>query len=103
MALHGRVPEPTNYLVFTRDTPSGLARVSYSANRVNVEASRVAALRIFVHPEMIRLEENLVVRCDGEVVFDDLVEPDVEFLLRNFIENRDRRLLYVAEVTVELP
>ena len=103
LVLHGRIPEPTNYLVFTRDTPSGLARVSYSANRVNVEVSRVAALRIFVHPEMIRLEENLVVRCDGEVVFDDLVEPDVEFLLRNFIENRDRRLLYVAEVTVELP
>lgn len=103
LVLPGRVPEPSSYLVFTRDAPSALARVSYAANRVDVEASRVGAFRILVHPEMIRLEENLVVRVDGDVVLDEPVRPDVRFLLENFLENRDRRLLYVAEVAVELP
>lgn len=101
--LPGWIPEPSSYLVFTRDAPSGLARVTYSANRVDVETSRVGAFRISVHPEMIRLEENLVVRVNGGVVFDEPVRPDLEYLLSNFLENRDRRLLYVAEVAIELP
>jgi dienelactone hydrolase len=103
MVIPGRVLEPSNYLVFKRDAPSALARVSYSANRVDVEASRVGAFRVFVHPEMIRIEENLVVRVSGDVVFDAPVEPNVRYLLSNFLENRDRRLLYVAEVAVEFP
>ena len=103
IVLPGRIPDPTNYLVFTRDTPSGLARVSYSANRIDVKASRVGAFRVSVHPEMIRLEESLVVRFNGSVVFDEPVQPDLGYLLSNFLENRDRRLLYVATIAIELP
>jgi dienelactone hydrolase len=101
--IPGRVPEPSNYLVFKRDAPSAVARVSYSANRIDIDASRVGAFRVLVHPEMIRLQENLVVRVNGDVVFDAPVEPDVGYLVSNFLDNRDRRLLYVAEVAVELP
>jgi dienelactone hydrolase len=103
VVLDGRLPEPSNYLVFTRDAPSGLARVTYSANRVDVESSRVGAFRILVHPEMIRLEEDLVVRVNGEVVHAEPVRPDLEYLLSSFLKNRDRRLLYVAEVAIEVP
>jgi dienelactone hydrolase len=103
LVLPGMIPEPTNYLVFTRDAPSGIARASYSANRIDVEASRVGALRVLVHPEMIRIEEDLVVRVNGEIVFEEPVAPDLSYLLSNFLEHRDRRLLYVAEVAVELP
>ena len=40
---------------------------------------------------------------DGKVVHDAPVEPDLEFMIDNFLENRDRRLLYVAEIPVEVP
>jgi len=40
---------------------------------------------------------------NGETVFDGRVTPDVGFLLRNFLETRDRRLLYVAEIPVSVP
>jgi dienelactone hydrolase len=103
MVTPGWIPPPSNHLVFVRDAPSGLARASYSANRIDVETSRVGAFRVLVHPEMIRLEEKLVVRVNGDVVFDATVEPDIEYLISNFLENRDRRLLYVAEVAVGLP
>jgi dienelactone hydrolase len=103
VVLEGRLPKPSNYLVFTRDAPSGLARATYSANGIDVEASRIGALRILVHPEMIRLEEDLVVRVNGEIVFQEPVRPDLSYLLSNFLANRDRRLLYVAEVAIELP
>jgi len=69
---------------------------------VDVEASRVGAFRILVHPDMFRLDRSVVVTVNGETVRDAPVTADVGFLLRNFLENRDRELLYVAEVTVTL-
>ena len=51
---------------------------------------------------MIVLDQNLVIAVDGNVFFDDIVRPDLEFLLENYLENRDRKLLYVAEVAIEL-
>jgi len=102
LVLKGKIPEPTNYLVFKRDAPSGLARSSFAANSIDVETSRVGAFRVFVHPDMVRLDRNLVIRANGTTVFDARVAPDLDFLLRNFLKNRDRALLYVAEVRIPL-
>lgn len=102
LVLKGRIPQPENYYVFKREQPSAMARISFSANRVDIEASRVGAFRILVHPDLIRLEQNLVVNVNWRVIYDAPVKPDLGYLLRNFIENRDRRLLYVAEVKIEL-
>jgi pimeloyl-ACP methyl ester carboxylesterase len=102
LILDGELPEPGAYNCFKRELPSALAKVSFSANRVDVQASRVGAFRILVHPDMFRLDRNVVVAVNGVVVRDAPVTPDVGFLLRNFIENRDRRLLYVAEIPVTL-
>jgi len=103
LVLEGRLPEAAAYNVFKRELPSALAVASWSANRVDVRASRVGAFRVLVHPDMLRLEENVVVAVNGETVFDGRVTPDVGFLLRNFLETRDRRLLYVAEIPVSVP
>lgn len=65
LVLAGRIPELSSSLVFTRDVPSAQVRASHAANTIDVETSRVGAFRILVHPEMVRLEENLVVRVDG--------------------------------------
>jgi hypothetical protein len=102
LVLSGELPETSSYLIFKREIPSAAARVSLVANRVELETSRVGAFTVFVHPEMIALDRNLVIVADGDVVYDDRVEPDVEYLLRNFLEHRDRRTLYVGEVSVEL-
>jgi pimeloyl-ACP methyl ester carboxylesterase len=103
VTLFGRMPPPENYNIFKREKPSAAARVSYSANRIDVDASRVGAFRVMVHPDMIRLDEDLVIAVRGEVVYDAPVEPDLEYLIQNFLDNRDRRLLYVAEIAVDLP
>ncbi len=100
--LSGRVPGPETYYVFRREKPSALARVSFFANTVDVAVSRVGAFRLFIHPDLFRLDQNIVVRVNGETVFDERVKPDLSFLLRNYLEERDRRLLYVAEVKIEL-
>ena len=102
VVLRGELPEVASYFIFKRDVPSAAVRAGFAANRIDVETSRVGAFRVLVHPDMIALDQDLVITVDGEMVYDDIVEPDAEFMLRNYLDNRDRKLLYVAEVVIEL-
>lgn len=100
--LRGKFPDVAEYQVFDHDVPSARADVSFLANRIDVEGSRVDAFRLLVHPDMIRLERPLIVTYNGEEVYNQTVEPDIEFMLRSFLANRDRKLIYVAEVSIDL-
>ncbi len=102
VVLRGELPEVAGYFIFKRDVPSAAIRADFAANHLEVTASRVGSFRFLVHPDMVVLDQNLVIEVDGEVVFDDIVRPDLEFLLDNYLDNRDRKLLYVAEVVIEL-
>ena len=102
VTLRGNLPEPENYLVFKRDRPSARADVTFSGNSVDIRASRLGACRIFVHPDMVNLAENLVITVNGKVVHNARVETDIAFMIENFLENRDRKLLYVAEVKIDV-
>jgi poly(3-hydroxybutyrate) depolymerase len=100
--LEGNLPEVENYFIFKREQPSALAQVSFAANQIDVKGSRLGGFTVLVHPDMIRLERNLVVTYNGEVVFDEVVVPNLEYMLRNFLEERDRSLLYVVAIEIEL-
>ena len=102
VVLRGALPEVAAYFIFKRDVPSAAVRVGFAANRLEVAASRVGSFRLLVHPDMVVLDQNLVIEVNGEIVFDDIVRPDLKFLLDNYLDNRDRKLLYVAEVVIEL-
>lgn len=102
VTLDGRMPPPESYFVFKREKPSAKAIVDFAANRVDIQGSRLGAFSIYVHPDMFRLEDNIVVTVNGETVFDDLVEPDLAFMLQNYLDNRDRQALYVAKISVAL-
>ncbi len=102
LTLEGRIPPPENYYVFKRAQPSARADVSFAANRVDIRASRLGAFTVYVHPDMVNLDENLVIAVNGDVVFDAKVKPDPAWMMENFLERRDRKALYVAAVKVEL-
>ena len=72
------------------------------ASRIDIEASRVGALRVLVHPDMVDLDRNLTISVDGDVVYHQRVDPDVRFMISDFLENRDRSLIYVAEIPLSL-
>ena len=72
-------------------------------NRIESESSRVGALTVFVNPDMIDLGEPLSITWNGKPAFEERVKPDLGFLIRNFLETRDRKALYVAGLTLELP
>jgi len=100
--LAGTLPDPSNYLLFKREVPSGMVRAGWSGNRVELETSRIGRLRILVHPAMFNLDEPVTVTADGDTVFHGVVEPDVGFMVERFLRDRDRERLYVAEIPVDL-
>jgi hypothetical protein len=101
MSLNCHLPDPTSYELFRHDRVSGRINAAFLANRIDIESSRVGKFRILVHPDMIRLDQNLTIRLNGKVVLNKIVRPDLAFMLHNFLANRDRKLLFVAQV--ELP
>ncbi len=101
--LSDNLPEKANYLIFKREIPSGLAHAGYYANRIWVKTSRVGAFSILIHPDMVNLDDPVTVTWNGKVVHEEPVKPDVAFMIENFLENRDRRLLYVARLEFDEP
>lgn len=102
LVVKGNLPEPEKYMLFKHEKPSAMAKVANEGNSVNIEASRLGAFTLYILPEMFDLGKNIVINVDGKRVFNGKVEPDLVFMLQNFLNNRDRQLLYVAQVNVEL-
>lgn len=102
MTLKGRFPEASTYDLFRRELPSARAEASFCGNRFTVKGSQLGAISVYIHPDMVQLDQNVVIDANRETVFDGEVRADPEFVLRNFLENRDRELIYVNKVSIEL-
>jgi len=100
--LQGVFPGPTIYDLFRREKLSARAEVYYRCNTFSIRASRLGAFTIYIHPEMVKLDQNIVIELNGKKVFDKNVPASPEFILHNFLENRDHELLYVNEISVIL-
>jgi hypothetical protein len=100
--LRGKLPEIDRFPLFDYKKASGLVRAKAVSNRVEIETSRVDRLRILVNPELFRPAQKLTVIVNGEIKHDQLVIPDIAFMLRHFIEHRDRSQIYMAEIPIEL-
>ncbi len=100
IVLKGHFPPPKKYNLFTRDRPSARAEVSFSANNFDIKSSQLGGFTIYIHPDMVQLDQPLLIHVNEELCYDDRINPDIEFLLRNFLENRDRELLYVKEIII---
>jgi poly(3-hydroxybutyrate) depolymerase len=95
-------PEPTIFDLFTREKPSGRVEGYFCANRFTLRTSQVGALTLYLHPAMVQFDQNVVVEVNGQVLYDQPVEPSPGFLLHTFSENWDRELLYVNKIRIKL-
>jgi poly(3-hydroxybutyrate) depolymerase len=102
VTLEGELPDPSNYLLFKRDVPSGKVWAQVSGNHVELRTSCIGRLRVLVHPAMFNLDEPITIMAGGDTVFHGVVEPDVGMMIANFLKDRDRSLLYVGEIGVDL-
>lgn len=89
--------------VYPRTAPSGRVVAERDGNRFALRTEGVRALRLLLSPDEVDLSQPIVVEVNGREVFNARVEPDAETLLRWADRDRDRTMLFVAEVRIELP
>ena len=100
--LKGHFPPPEKYMLFKRDKPSARAEASFYENIFDIKGSQLGAFTIYIHPDMVMLDQKVVIYVNDELIYDDEVKQDIEFMLRNFLENRDRELIYINRITIKL-
>jgi poly(3-hydroxybutyrate) depolymerase len=100
LTLRGAFPGPVTYMLFTRGEPSAQMRGYYCGNTFSLETSRVGSFTIYLHPDMVQLDQPVTVRLNGEVVYSEIVEASPSFIVKNFLTHRDRTRLYVNKINI---
>jgi hypothetical protein len=88
--------------MFARTWPSGRVDVSREGNSFEARSRGVAKFTLLLSPDVIDLSKPVVVRVNGEVVFDGPVREDLQTLLRWYARDLDRTMLYTAELTIQV-
>jgi len=96
------IPDATEYEAFPRNTPSGAVEVVRVGNSIFIKSSRVSQLEIYLHPNMVRLDQPMKIIVNDKKVFDLLVIPDTRLLLAEYLKNRDRRMLWTGRILVNV-
>lgn len=99
--LTGRLPDPTLAWVFARQSPAGTVRARLVGNRFHLETSRVGRVSLRLSADLVDLAAPVEVTVNGRGVFRDRVDPDPAFLLRGYLADRDRKMLFDAGITLE--
>ncbi|MDI6840414.1 MAG: dienelactone hydrolase family protein [bacterium] len=102
LKLKGQFPGPTKYNLFRRGQPSARLEAYFCGNKFSIKASQVGAFTIYILPDMVQLDQNVVLEVNGRKIFDGQISASPEFLLHNFLKNRDRALIYVNKLFINL-
>lgn len=89
-------------LAYAFDFPrkSGAIEASYKDNVFRLKTSRVSELSIFISPEMVDMDQPVSIYVDGKKVYHQKPTYDRDFLLKNFNKHKDRKALWVEEISL---
>jgi predicted esterase len=89
-------------VIYRRDLPTAEIAVQASGNIISVRTQSVGSFRILVSSAMFDLSQPIRVACNGDNVFDDIVQPDLAFMLKQWLDDRDRSAVFegVIKITV---
>ncbi len=102
LTFHAKFPDPEYFDIFTYSKKSGQIQAEYCANTFYVKTSRIKSFRIYIHPDMVQLDQKVKIIVNGKEKFNDYIKADKKFLIDNYLKNRDRELLYVNKIDVKL-
>ena len=88
---------------FMHRAPSGRADVERVGNTFIATTRGVRALSLLLSPDVVDFDQPIVVRVNGKEVFRGPVKRDVSVLERWAARDRDRTMLYGAQLAIEIP
>ena len=102
LVLRGTIPPPEYYYLFKRQRPSGRVKARVQGNRFILETSRTAKVRLLLNSDQIEPGSLVEVYADDKKIHSVETEIDYDFLLRDFLQRRDRKNIYYGFIDVEI-
>ncbi|NQU06677.1 MAG: PDZ domain-containing protein [Calditrichaeota bacterium] len=102
LSFKSQFPLQSKFDAFARDSKSGAVDAMRIGNRFEIKASRIAGIKLKLTPDMIRFDQNVIVNVNGKTVFNDKVTASSQYMLEEYIRSRDRKLLYVAAIDIDV-
>ena len=102
LVFNTKFPDPEYFDIFNYKYKSGQIRGEYIANTFYIETSRIKSFSIYIHPDMVQLNQKVLVILNGKEIYNNFVKADNKFLLSNYLKNRDKELLYINIMDFEL-
>ena len=87
---------------FPRSLPSGRVQLLRTGNRVGVVTRGVRRYTLLLSPEQFDFTEPIQITTNGVMSFDGIVEPNSETLLRWAARDRDRTMLFGAQLDIDV-
>ena len=93
---------PRRRQAFPQTRLSGRVELDQRRNHVTAHTRGVTRFTLLLSPEQFDFTQPITVDTNGVTVFDDVVEPDVEALLRWAAIDQDRTAMFGAELAIEV-
>ena len=94
---------PRGRQAFPRTRAPGRVELDQRRNAVTAYTRGVSRFTLLISPEQFDFTQPIAVAVNGVTVFDGMVEPDIEALLRWVAVDQDRTAMYGAELDIEVP
>ena len=91
---------PQSREAFPQSGPSGRVELDQQRNQVTASTRGVTRFTLLLSPDQFDFTQPVTVVTNGVTVFDDVVEPDVEALLRWAAIDQDRTAMFGAELSI---
>jgi hypothetical protein len=96
------VQAPPSRQAFPHPEPSGRVQLARNGNDVVVVTRGVRRYTLLLSPEQFDFTQPITIDTNGVTVFDGVVAPDVDTLLRWAALDQDRTAMFGAELEVEV-
>jgi hypothetical protein len=102
LQMEGHFNPPEYYWLFSRSMPAARAEAELDGNTFDLDVNRLCRVRLLLHPEMVDLEKDVIVRCNGMEVYRGRVDQSREVIADRFAETFDRSRVWSAELELDL-
>ncbi|MEX0829649.1 MAG: hypothetical protein WD032_05355 [Nitrospirales bacterium] len=74
-----------------------------ASNAIVVTANRIRRYTIFLNQDLVDFSKPVIVKTNGKISFEGMVEPSIETLLEEVRHRSDVRMLFPAKLTIDVP
>jgi hypothetical protein len=103
MEKEAAIPAAAEEPAFRREKPWGTLRAEAKGNRIDVATLGIASFEVLLGNGLTDPAKPVEIAVNGKVVHAAVVPADPSFMLAQWLEDRDRSLVYTARIRVDVP